>query len=151
VNAPFLTARYLDDGDGTGKLIVRVEANGFAGESGAYFSQQQIETFAAQLTEFPLKDRPTLSGGFYSKTTPGVLEQVHVALAVYPADRTGRIGVNVRLATEFWPGTRPESQHAVTLEILTGYEPLLRFSRELAQLVKGATESATLTEGGPEQ
>jgi len=48
-------------------------------------------------------------------------------MAVLPVE----INVHVRLATELWDGARCESQSAVRLELLTTYEALGRFSREL--------------------
>jgi len=48
-------------------------------------------------------------------------------MAVLPVE----INVHVRLATELWDGAGCESQSAVRLELLTTYEALGRFSREL--------------------
>jgi hypothetical protein len=139
-----LSLRFYDDGDGTGKLVVRAAANGFSGESGAYFDATSLTDFARRIGEFPIAGRPSASGGFYSKTARGELEQEHVALVCYPVDARGHIGIQVRLATELWPPARPESRHSVSLEILTTYEPLGRFSRGLLGLLAGTVEEAVL-------
>jgi hypothetical protein len=65
-------------------------------------------------------------------------------LRVYPIDVTGHLGVQIRIATEVWPETRPESQHFVQLELVTSYEPLAQFSSQLKALVDGAIEEAVL-------
>lgn len=72
------------------------------------------------------------------------LEQEHLTLKVYPIDCTGHLGVQVRIATELWNDTRSESQHKVELEIMTSYEPLAKFSRDLKSLVEGRIKEAVL-------
>jgi hypothetical protein len=140
-----LRLRFLADGDGTGKLLVRAEANGFSGEGGAYFAAGQLEAFAKKLGAFPIEGRPSLAGGFWSKTKAGELDQEHVAIAAYPSDARGHVAVHVRLATELWGDARPESKHSVSLELITSYEPLRHFSAALAALVRGTVEEAILT------
>jgi hypothetical protein len=48
------------------------------------------------------------------------------------------------MATSIWQDTRPKSQSAVRLEIITTYEPLARFSKDLLALVAGTVSLATL-------
>jgi hypothetical protein len=139
-----LRLRFLADGDGTGRLVARAEANGFAGASGAYFDVRTLEGFAISLGAFPLSGRPSVSSGFYSRTKRGELEQEHLSIACYPVDGRGHLAVHVRLATELWPPARPESQHVVALEMMTTYAPLGRFSRELLALLNGRVEEAVL-------
>jgi hypothetical protein len=38
----YLRIRFLDDKDGSGKLLVRAQADGFSGESGAYFNVDDL-------------------------------------------------------------------------------------------------------------
>jgi CheY-like chemotaxis protein len=59
-------------------------------------------------------------------------------------DSTRHLGVQVRIATEFWNDARPESQHRVELGIVTSYEPLARFSRDLKSLVEGRIKEVIL-------
>lgn len=141
-----LRARFDDDQDGTGKLLVRVSAGGFSGEGGAYFVVGKLEDFAEALSVFPLSNerRPSIAGGFWSKELRGTLDQEHLAIQAYPVGLRGQIGVQVRMATELWGDERPESQNAVRVELLTTYERLARFARELKSLVRGTVEEAVL-------
>ncbi len=143
----YLRFRFQDDGDGTGKLVAQAESSGFAGTSGAYFNVDKIEEFAAAISAFPLPERDmrrSIAGGFGKKNHPGEMDE-HLGIAVYPIDlRRGHIGVQVRMATELWDSTRPESQHTAKVEIKTTYEPLAQFSKELIRLVRGDLEEAVL-------
>ena len=140
----YLQLRFDDDGDGTGKLLARAEANGFGGESGAYFDKAGLEDFAAKLGTFSVPDHTSIAGGFYSQERQGELEEVHVAIDCYPVDVQGHLGIRVRLSTERWESKRPASQHSVAVEILTTYEALRRFSNTLAAHLRGDVEEAVL-------
>ena len=109
----YLRLRFHDDADGTGKLWARAEADGFSGEGAAYFSVEELEDFAKALAVFPMPPedpRRSITGGFGNMENPGTVDQEHLGISVYPADvKRGYIGVQVRMATEIWPGTRPES------------------------------------------
>lgn len=140
----YLQLRFANDGDGTGELFARAEAGGFAGESSAYFDIDGIEKFASGILAFPPSElkRQEIASGFGSRDN---LKQEHLAIAVYPIDvRRGYIGVQVRLASKAWPDTRPDSQGITRLEIVTTYEPLSRFSRDLVAVVKGNLREALL-------
>jgi hypothetical protein len=142
----FLTLTFRDDGDGTGKLSAQAEAQGYSGMSGAYFDIGRIREFAQAISEFPLPDvsRCSLASGFWSEKTSGALEQEHLGIDVYPVDHRGHIGVQVRMATEMWKDTRPRSQKTATLEIITTYEPLARFSKNILSIISGSASEATL-------
>lgn len=146
----YLRLRFEDDTDGTGKLIARAQANGFSGEGAAHFSVTQLEEFAAALLEFPLPTDPwpSIAGGFWDRSNRGRLDQEHLAITAYQIDKRGRIGIQVRMSTEVWKGTRAESQMVAKVEIVTNYEPLAQFSRALSALVRGAANEAVL-EGEP--
>jgi hypothetical protein len=141
-----LLIRFMNEDDGTGKLHVRASCNGFSGDGSAWFSTEGLKDFASALATYPISEEnsPAIRGGFYSKEKSGELEQEHLSLRVYPIDRTGHLGVQIRIATEVWPQTRTESQHFVQLEILTTYEPLKRFSSQLKSLVNGDLKEAVL-------
>ncbi len=140
-----LTARFENDYDGTGKLVIAAEANGFSGKGGAYFSIEELQKFATSIQQFPLpKISPLIAGGFWSQSRPSELEQELVAIAVTQIDNRGHIGVQVRLASELWPSIRPESQHKVQLEVLTTHEPLRRFGEELQAVLSKARNEASL-------
>jgi hypothetical protein len=141
-----LSLRFEDDGDGTGKLLAHARFEGFSGEGGAWFSISELQDFAEAIGIFPFPEGnpPSIAGGFSKKDGSEDLEQEHLALKVYPTDRKGHFGVQVRLATELWNDARPESQHKVELEIVTSYEPLAKFSRDLKYLVDGRIKEAIL-------
>ena len=138
--------RFEDDGDWTGKLLAQAAARGFSGEGGAWFGITELQDFAAAVGMFPIPEEhpPFIDAGFVKKDGSGELEQEHLAIKVYPIDHRGHLGVQVRIATELWRDDRPESQHKVELEILTSYELLGRFSRDLLALVEGRIEEAIL-------
>jgi hypothetical protein len=140
----YLQLRFANDGDATGELFARAEAGGFAGESSAYFNTDRIEKFASDILAFPPSElkRQEIASGFGDEDT---LEREHLAIAVYPIDvRRGYVGVRVRLASKAWRDARPDSQGITRLEIVTTYEPLSRFSRDLVALVKGNIREALL-------
>jgi hypothetical protein len=141
-----LSLRFMDDGDGTGELMAQASSNGFCGEGSARFSTERLLEFAEAITAFPIpKDNPPhIAGGFFEKDGSGELAQEHLALKVYPVNRRGHLGVQVRIATALWNGHRPESRHAVKLEIITNYEPMVQFSRDLKALVEGQSREVIL-------
>lgn len=142
----YLRLRFDDDDDGTGKLLARAEAEGFAGEGGAYFNVSELEDFAKAIGVFPLPSqdkRLSISGGFGSNEHQ--LEQEHLGITVYPADaQRGYIGIQVRMATEIWRETRPDSKKMAIVEVVTTYEPLSRFSKDLIALLHGKIKEALL-------
>ena len=141
-----LTLAFDDDGDNTGKLSVVAQAEGYSGKGGAYFGIQQIEKFARAIGEFPLPDRQrcSLAGGFWSKESPGKLEQEHVGIDVYPIDHRGHIGVQIRMSTPIWNDTRQGSQKTAKLEIVTTYQALANFSGEILAMLNRRVPEATL-------
>jgi hypothetical protein len=143
----YLRLRFLDDGDGTGKLMAWAEADGFSGESGAYFSVEELEKFAEALQVFPLPPedhRRSIAGGFGSKEGHK-LAQEHLGISVNLANpQRGYVGIQVRMATEIWPDTRPESKKQAVVEILATYEPLSKFSRDLLSVLRGSLKEAVI-------
>ena len=140
----FLTLWFSDDGDGTGTLDVEAEVDGYSGRSHAYFNRDEVRRFAMTLSQYPLPQgyRCSLTGGFgESRRGPA---QEHVGIDAYPVNRRGYIGIQVRMATAVWSETRPESQRITQLEIVTTYEPLARFSKDLLALLNGTVSEATL-------
>jgi hypothetical protein len=82
----YLRLRFLDDGDGTGKLMAWAAADGFSGESGAYFNVEELEEFAEALRMFPLPPedhRRSIASGFGSKEDHNKLSQEHLGISVY--------------------------------------------------------------------
>ena len=86
-----------------------------------------------------------LSGGFGALPGRDEVPQEHVGISVYLADRQrGYIGIQVRMATEVWPQTRPESKKQASVEILVTYEPLAKFGRDLLSVVRGSLDEAVV-------
>jgi hypothetical protein len=142
----YLRLRFWNEGDGHGQLTARAEAEGFSGEGKAYFNIEELEEFADSLRvfPFPLVDaRRSIAGGFLSKKDSSKLEQEHLGISVYPADaHRGYIGIQVRMATEVWPQTRLESRKQAVVEMITTYEPLSKFSRDLRSVLRGSLNEA---------
>jgi hypothetical protein len=143
-----LRLRFLDDGDGTGKLMAWAAADGFSGESGAYFNVEELEEFAEALQVFPLPPedhRRSIASGFGSKENHATLEQEHLGISVYLANpQRGYVGIQVRMATAVWPDSRPESKKQAVVEILATYEPLSKFSRDLLSILRGSLKEAVI-------
>jgi hypothetical protein len=137
--------QFEPDADGTGKLVVTAVANGFAGVGAAWFNAADIEAFASKLAAYPLVESGVaIAGGFFDDRAQDVPSQEHVGVRVYRVGGRGQVAVQVRLATEVREHTRPESRHATKLELLTTYERLGRFARDLLAVVKGDTPAAVL-------
>ena len=143
--ADSLRLQFSDDGDGSGELTASVSANGFAGVGGAWFGVQELIGFARSLAAYPLEQpAPALVGGFFTKESPPILEHEHLGIGVYPVGTRGQVGVQVRIATELWGDDRPERQHMLRAEVLTTYERLGQFSRDLLSVIDGSLREATL-------
>src|SRR5579862_7138544 len=138
MTANYLSLRFANDGDGTGQLSARAEASGFAGRSAAYFNIEDLENFARSMARHPLEGTIEVSSGF-GKSGPDEVDQEHLAIRVYPLDRRGHIGVQIRMATPIWPDIRRQLEMAAKLELVTDYEPLRKFGADLISLLRGAT------------
>jgi len=147
-DALFLT--FEADTDGTGEVFARVQSNGFAGVSSAWFGMEQLVAFARELAAaYPLPaNKPLrLEGGFWSKTD-STIEQLHVGLQFYPIGSLGRVGCGITLATPVNEHERAQSQASASVEIQTTYERLGAFARSLEMLARGATDEAVLEAEG---
>ncbi len=142
VSDEFLEARWGgDDGDGIGRLTIHASASGFAGIGSAWFNQERVLEFAQEISCYPLD--PTtervIVGGYGSPEEMQVL----VALRAYQVGSSGQVGVRVQLASDVL-GDDPARQCRVDLELLTAYEALGRFSRQLRGLIEGTAVTARL-------
>ena len=144
----FLRIRFVDDYDGSGELIAHAGSNRFSGIGRAYFNTDTIAAFATAIAAFPLSNdaRPMITGGFSTTDRPDELDQEHLGITAYPIGSRGYIGVRVRMATPLHAGERPESRESATIEVVTTYEPLARFSRDLISMLRGNAEEAVLFE-----
>ncbi len=143
-----LRLSFLNDGDGTRKLMAQAEADGFSGEGGAYFAIDELEQFAEALRVYPLPmedDRRSISGGSGRNEYLNLPAQEHLGISVYLADaKRGHVGIQVRMATEVWPHTRLQSKKHAAVEILTTYEPVAKFSRDLLSVLRGSLKEAVI-------
>ena len=144
----YLRLRFLDDGDGTGKLMAWAAADGFSGQTGAYFNIEELEKFAEALQVFPLPredHRRSIASGFGTKEDHNKVSKEHLGISVYLANpQRGYVGIQVRMATEVWPDTRPESEKKAVVEILATSEPLFKFSRDLLSVLRGSLKEAVI-------
>ena len=143
-----LSAEFEAHHDGTGKLNVTASANGFSGEGGAHFAEQELIDFGESLRAYPLPEFPLAVAGGFWKTNPGTLEleQELVRIEVYRVEGRGQVGIQVHLAGEQWSQIRPESVPEVRLELLTTYERLDRFATDFVLVVRGERDQATIEE-----
>jgi len=131
-----------DDGDGIGYLRVRASFDGFAGDGGAWFDGMQVLEFAGLLMRYPLEagEPASLSGGL------GAGEDFveAVGLSVAPVGALGQLGCRVHLRADLADGRRPAVTHEVRLVLLTTYQRLGTFARDLSDLIEGSAEYAVL-------
>jgi hypothetical protein len=140
-DAEGLSLTFFDDGDGTGELAVSMSFDGWLGTSSASFAKSELLSFAQQVLAFPIpSDRSIQIAGGYWQKNGNVLEEELVSLRVRPVGPRGQIGVTTHLAT---PSDDPQPRE-VTVEVLTTYEALRRFSTHLTALVAGGLTEARL-------
>jgi hypothetical protein len=132
---------YRDD-DGTGIVAVEARFRSFAGASAAWFTDDDMLQFADQLLTYPLGNRRIQVSGGYGSEDGGIDE--HVGLTVRAIGHRGLVGVQAHVATPDDHVHHGASVSEVRVEVLTSYEALGRFSRELARLIKGEQNEAEL-------
>lgn len=141
-----LRLQFDPDTDGTGKLLVEVQAKSFTGASAAWFGSTELILFAKKLAAtYPLQPNTPLKleGGYWGKSG-GTIEQLHVGLQFYPIGSVGKIGCRILLSTPINEHERAESQSSLAVELHTTYEQLGAFARSLESLANGNTDEAIL-------
>jgi hypothetical protein len=146
-----LRLRYHPDDEWTGRLSAVVKSGAFAGEGSAWFTPDQIKAFIATLRAVPFApgSPPKIEGGFWSKETPGILDQCHLGIAIAPHGSLGALLVRVELASPAHDTPDRDLQHIVVVRFLTEYAAIARFANQLARVLNGAPEEAVL-EGAAE-
>lgn len=135
-----LVATYMrEDGTTGGMLSVAVAYEDFAGRGDAYFNDVDLLRFAKDLTRFPFEEDECIScsSGLY-------VGYEHVAFDVQPRGGKGQLVVTVRLANNRWRNGAPVIDHRVSVEMLTSYEYVARFARQLDEIVRGHAVDARL-------
>lgn len=136
--------RYVNRGDGYGALEASVGFAGFAGESMAWIDEEALLRFAGELLVYPMAEGyvATLSGGLGGDADQPYEE--HVGLRARGRGTRGQVGVTVHLQSD--PAGHPNrwTPSELSVEVLTSYEALGRFSSELRHLVAGTSDDAHL-------
>jgi hypothetical protein len=141
-----LRVAYEADDDGTGKIIATVKSGEFSARGAAWFNPINVKrTFVAALRSFPLTAPALIEGGFWSKESPGSLEQCHLRIAVKPFDRRGTLLVHVDLSSEVWSTPDADLQNLATIRFTTEYTAVDRFAQEFDAVLDGERDVAVLT------
>jgi hypothetical protein len=143
ISDSFMAVRFEPEaGTAGGRLMVEAAANSYSGRAYAWIDVAPVKRFADELGTYPLPAATpaSLTLGFADP------KEQHVGLRVSQINPRGQISVAVRLATASanWPPTRPESMHEVRLELLTTYERIGRFGRDLIAVLCGDLAEARL-------
>ena len=132
------------------ELFVSVSVDGFAGHGVAWFDPQKLRDLAMQLAEaFPLTETLVVQGGDFFQDVSD-LEAVLVGLSFYPVAGRGVLGCRVRLrgdSRDFWE--RPQARPVLEVELLSSYQALQEFARDLMQLADGLCDEAVLHAAHP--
>jgi len=139
-----LRFRYEPDDEWSGKLIVMCEANGFAGKGEAWFSPEDLRSFANAAEAYPFTQAspPSLSGGFGASEARG--EQVHVGVLFEPHDVRGMVRATVRLATEVWRTEEQDLGTCAVIRFFVTYGDLAPFGSDFRDLIDGKAPEAIL-------
>ena len=135
-----LRLRFFGDAHGFGELLAEASAKPFAGQGSAYLQIADIQEFADQIAKYPLTSGEpiSISGRYFSSGEP------NLSIQVYPISLRGYVGVRVHLASEINQGQHLTAQNKASIEIVTTYEPLKRFSDNLKALVHGQVAEIVL-------
>lgn len=139
-----LVARWDgDDGDGTGRLTVTARSNDFGGSGQAWFNRQTVLEFAQALGRFPLaEEEPAAISGGYGE--PSEYDE-HVGIVVGPLGSLGQVDVRLHLVQDTWsPHGRVDGRYETRMHLLTTYQRLSAFSRDLEAVVEGTLSEAIL-------
>ena len=138
----YLAIRHQPDGlQDVGALSVRAEAKGFGGTSLAYFNDSDVLRFAEQLAAYPLPPDSSFAIRLWRDSTRRGVRRARSPRSV--PGRQPRTGGDRRHLAEVWP-ERVASRSEVRIELLTTYERLGQFSRDLARVVRGELQQAMI-------
>jgi len=142
----FLKLSYLDDGDYECGLRAEARMGDFAGVGEAWFGIAQVLSFLTALAVLSekLEGAPELVGGFWSTSTPSVIQQINLGIRCYPISKTGAIGVHINLALDPYTGRRDEEVPRVCFELRTVPGLIDRFLLEARTMVNCKAGFATL-------
>ena len=104
----------------------------------------QNPEFSLGLVKYPIGDEFELAGGYWSRSEPSKLEEVHLSIRVYPVGGRGQLCVRVRTFEPFATDSLTDSDHLAEVELLTTYNLLADFGQQLPSVVDGVAPEALL-------
>lgn len=105
------------------------------------FADAELTAFAQGLIAYPLSPPfPHIVGGYGTRDDMEVL----VGLEVAPVGPHGQVGVHVHLATHPFPRDLLQAKQEVHLVLLTTYERLAQFSRDMTDMLEGRWTEARI-------
>jgi hypothetical protein len=136
---------------GAGELTAEVNVNGFSGVSSAWFGTDRLLAFAAELEKtFPFtRDRPIVLQGGVWNSKQNCIEEVHVGLSFYPFGLRGAVTCQVDLNAAAQPefgNSNKRRPSLLSCDIVTTYEDVREFSRQMIALANGEGGNAILRE-----
>ena len=139
-----LRFRYEPDDNSCGRLIVKCEANDYAGRGQSWFSPDDLRDFAKATMSYPLsvESLPSLGAGFYDEQ--GGLKEIHVGILLEPHDKRGLVRATVRLATEVWRSEEQELFSSTVIRFLLTYADLSTFGPAFIDLIDGKADEVAL-------
>jgi len=137
-----LSFRFEREDEWHGKLFALVEADGFAGEGGAWFNIDDLCRFGKEASAYPLRDRAFIAGGLgVNESGP---EHVHLGISLEPHNARGAVRVTVQLATEVYNDEAEDLGCSATVRFLVTYSDLARFGAQFIDLIEDRAVKASL-------
>jgi hypothetical protein len=138
-----LTLTYSPEDEWHGEITAVVDSAGYIGRASAWFTVEELRSFADSLVEYPIKAEAPLSlnGGFWEDEA---IDQIHVGISVVPYDSAGGLVVALRLATPVWTDAGRNRHHSLVAHLRTDYACLDAFRTSFISMVGGDTDAAVL-------
>jgi hypothetical protein len=136
--------RFEPDADGAGELHVDARTGGYAGRSSAWFTVDEVRSFADALSSYRLDQDASvrLAGGYWSHDGT-TLDQEHVGIAVDPVGSLGQLVAMVHLADPVDGGVGGSEAR---VRVPTTHQRVREFGDELALVLRKESEEAVLRE-----
>jgi hypothetical protein len=136
-----LSITYAPEGlEGLGELRVAARANPFAGATVGYVNNDDLLAWTRALDRYPWPDdeRPQISSGLGDRET--------LNLTAFTVTRRGQLAIAVHVATVDIDGGSPTvgTVSESRLLVLTSYEAVRRFAKNLAEAVAKGGGAAQL-------
>lgn len=144
----FIKIKFNDDGDGSGELTISFHIDNFSGSGSAYFNTSKILMGFNELLVYPLPREGVcaIKGGFLNRDwSSNNIAQEHVYFFTQPEGLTGKLVSTVRVATPSMPPGERVKCFAGG-DLVTNYQELENFVRDIERLISGACEEAILLE-----